>query len=196
MVKKDKAVVAVMGGSFDPPHLGHQEIARAVLKEFDIDYLLILPVYQNPFKAAPFAPALQRLSWCKKVFDDERVIIDSYEIDNEICYTYQSIEHFRSLYDVRYLIIGADNLEKITLWRNFEWLNDTITWIVVTRGDNSLNTTALHSFKVLHIDNTVSSTFIRESGDLSNVDEKIRDEVKKYFENFRAASRESSRVKT
>jgi len=185
LVKISRAVVvAVFGGSFDPPHLGHQEIARKVLKELDIDYLLILPIYQNPFKVAPFAPASQRLSWCKKVFDDERIIIDSYEIDNEICYTYQSIEHFRSLYDVRYLIIGADNLEKITLWRNFEWLNDTIIWIVVTRGDNPLNTTALRSFKVLHIDNTVSSTFIRESGDLSNVDEKIRHEVEKYFESL------------
>jgi len=184
LVKKDKAVAAVLGGSFDPPHLGHQEIVREVLKKFDIDYLLILPVYQNPFKAAPFAPAMQRLLWCKKVFDNEHVIVDPYEIDNKICYTYQSIEHFRSLYDVRYLIIGADNLEKITLWRNFEWLNDTITWIVVTRGDNSLNTAALRSFKVLHVDNAVSSTAIRESMDLSNVDEKIRDEVEKYFENY------------
>jgi len=181
LVKRDKAVAAVLGGSFDPPHLGHQEIAQEVLKKFDIDLLLILPAYQNPFKQAPFAPALQRLSWCKKVFDDERVIVDSYEIDNEIYYTYQSIEHFRSLYDVRYLIIGADNLEKITLWRNFEWLNDTITWIVVSRGDNSLNTTVLRSFEVLHIDNAVSSTFIRKNRDLSNVDAKIRDEVEKYF---------------
>lgn len=196
MVKSSKAVVAVFGGSFDPPHLGHQEIVKAVLSELDIDYILILPAYQNPFKQAPFATAAQRLSWCKKVFDDKRIVVDSYEIDNEICYTYQSIEHFRSFYDVRYLIIGADNLEKITLWRNFEWLNDTIIWIIVTRGDNSVDTTALRSFKVLHIDVPISSTFVRENRDLSNIDAKIRDEVEKYFENFRATSRESGLLKT
>ncbi|MBN2721226.1 MAG: nicotinate (nicotinamide) nucleotide adenylyltransferase [Campylobacterales bacterium] len=195
MVKSGNTIVAIFGGSFDPPHLGHQEIAKAVLRELDIDLLLILPAYQNPFKQVQFATPAQRLAWCQKVFDDKRIKVDAYEIDNEICYTYQSIEYFRSFYDVRYLVIGADNLEKITLWRNFEWLNDTITWIVVTRGDNSVDTTALRSFKMLHIDNAVSSTSIRESGDLSNVDEKIRDEVETYFENFRETSHKSSLLK-
>lgn len=190
------SVVAIFGGSFDPPHLGHQEIARVVLRELDIDYLLILPAYQNPFKQAPFAPAKQRLDWCRTVFDDKRIKVDSYEIDKEIYYTYESIEHFRFVYDVRYLIIGADNLEKITLWRNFEWLNDTITWIIVTRDSAALDTAVLRSFEVLDIDTPISSTFIREKQDLSSVDEKIKHEVEKYFENFRATSRESSLLKT
>ncbi|MDD5406515.1 MAG: nicotinate (nicotinamide) nucleotide adenylyltransferase [Sulfurovaceae bacterium] len=182
MVKSTKAVVAIFGGSFDPPHLGHQAIAKKALEKLDIDYLLILPVYQNPFKKVPFASSQKRLGWCRKVFDDKHIIVDSYEIDNEICYTYESVEHFNSIYDVRYIIIGADNLEKITLWRNFEWLNDTIIWVIVTRGDNPLNTTALRSFKLLHIDTPISSTFIRENRDISSVDEKIKHEVEKYFE--------------
>lgn len=171
-------IVAIFGGSFNPPHLAHQLIAKKVLEELDIDLLIILPAYQNPLKSRSSSSPLQRLQWCKEVFDDKKIMVSSYEIDNNILYTYQSLEHFNKIYKTRYLIIGADNLKDLAKWRNFEWINDTITWIVFTRDKHPLNTDLLKNYKIIHIDMPISSTEIREGIDLMYIDEKIKKSVK------------------
>ena len=49
--------VAIYGGSFDPPHIGHEEIIKQALKTLDIEQLFVVPTYLNPFKNRFFAPA-------------------------------------------------------------------------------------------------------------------------------------------
>ncbi|MBD3807095.1 MAG: nicotinate (nicotinamide) nucleotide adenylyltransferase [Epsilonproteobacteria bacterium] len=180
MIKELK--VAIFGGSFNPPHLAHQLIAKKVVEELDIDLLIILPAYQNPLKNRSSASPQQRLQWCKDVFSDKKIEVSSYEIDNKILYTYQSLEYFNKIYDTKYLIIGADNLKDLAKWRNFEWINDTITWIVFTRDEICLDTSLLKRYKVIKIDMPISSTKIRENGDLIYIDEKIKQSVKTQLE--------------
>ncbi len=42
--------IAIFGGSFDPIHTGHIKIIKKALKELDIDYIILVPTYLNPFK--------------------------------------------------------------------------------------------------------------------------------------------------
>lgn len=42
--------VAIFGGSFDPPHIGHEKIIQKALEKLDIDVLFVVPTYLNPFK--------------------------------------------------------------------------------------------------------------------------------------------------
>ena len=42
--------IAIFGGSFDPIHIAHKKIVETALKELDIDKLIIVPTYLNPFK--------------------------------------------------------------------------------------------------------------------------------------------------
>ncbi|HHE07967.1 MAG TPA: ribosome silencing factor RsfS, partial [Chlorobaculum parvum] len=42
--------VAIFGGSFDPPHMGHQGIVQRAVEVLDIDKLIVLPAFLNPFK--------------------------------------------------------------------------------------------------------------------------------------------------
>ena len=60
--------VAIFGGSFDPPHRGHQEIVRRAVEKLDIDKLIILPAFLNPFKRSTLASPEQRLAWCRTLF--------------------------------------------------------------------------------------------------------------------------------
>ena len=62
MVKNDKQVVAMFGGSFDPPHLGHQRIVEKAIKSLEIDILLVVPAYLNPFKISSLANASAHVS--------------------------------------------------------------------------------------------------------------------------------------
>lgn len=180
MIKKLK--VAIFGGSFNPPHLAHYLIALKALEELDIDLLIVLPAYQNPLKSTSPISSELRLNWCRKIFDDKKMLVSSYEIDNKIHYTYESIKHFNKIYEMKYLIIGSDNLKDLPKWHNFELINDTITWIVFTRNHTLVDTSLLKLYKVIKFDLPISSTEIRQSGDLEYIDSKIKNSVKNTLE--------------
>ena len=42
--------IAVFGGSFDPPHIGHEQIVNLALQELKVDKLFMIPTFLNPFK--------------------------------------------------------------------------------------------------------------------------------------------------
>ncbi|PHS34149.1 MAG: nicotinate (nicotinamide) nucleotide adenylyltransferase [Sulfurovum sp.] len=180
MVNQSKPTVAIFGGSFDPPHKGHQRIVEKAMKDLEIDLLLVVPAYLNPFKRSSLASASKRLEWCHNLFDTvEKVTVDDYEIkQGKSVSTSQSVHYFQSMYDVRYLIIGSDNLSSLHLWHNFEWLNTQITWVIVTRNAHPLDINGLRKWKVLHINALISSTDIRNTKDVDYIDYKIKESVK------------------
>jgi len=181
--------IAIFGGSFDPPHQGHQRIVEKALDVLEIDKLIIIPTFLNPFKNSSLATAAMRLSWCHKLFDQyPRVEVSDYEISlNKPVYTSESLRHFQELYDVKYLIIGADNLSSIEKWHSFEWLNQEISWVVAHRRDHPLETEMLRDWLPLDISVDVSSTDIRadikDGKELRYIDEKIVTEVASIIEN-------------
>jgi len=179
LVNKAKPSVAIFGGSFDPPHLAHQEIVTEAIKSLDIEKLLIIPAYLNPFKSSSLAPASKRLEWCQTLFKDiDKVIVEEYEIQqNKSTYTSQTVKHFNKTYDVKYLIIGSDNVPTLTQWKHFEWLNENIIWVIFARGDDDLDLSLLREWKMMTLDIPVSSTQIRESQILDYVDNKIKKSV-------------------
>lgn len=184
MVNQPKQTIAIFGGSFDPPHIGHQQIVEKAIKMLKIDKLLIVPAYLNPFKVSSLADPAMRLEWCHQLFDGiPNVIVDDYEIqEGKSTVTAQSVKHFKKKYHVKYLIIGADNLSTLTQWYAYEWLNETITWVIVTRDDHPIDTGVLRKWELLPLTSPVSSTQIREAKDLQYVDIKIRDSVRTILE--------------
>lgn len=180
MVKNGKPVAALFGGSFDPPHLGHQHIVEEALKHLDIDLLLVVPAYLNPFKTSSLADAKERLEWCHILFDGiPNVIVDDYEIkEGKSTTTSQSINHFSIQYDVKYIIIGSDNLSTLTKWHNFNELNRKVIWAIATRPGHHIDTSMLREWTILEMEKPVSSTHIRDKMALQYVDNKIRKSVK------------------
>lgn len=185
MVNYNKPVVAIFGGSFDPPHKGHQEIVRVALSSLDIDKLHIVPAFLNPFKSSNLASSQTRLKWIKTLFSNiDNVIIETYEIDQgKSTTTFDTVKHINKMNIVKYLIIGADNLNSISKWSNFEWLNEHVTWVIASRDGYNLDTNVLKNWKLLDVDMKISATKIRKTKDLQLVDNKIKESVKKVIEN-------------
>jgi nicotinate-nucleotide adenylyltransferase len=180
LVNSSKPVVAIFGGSFDPPHKAHQRIVEKALASLEIDKLIVLPAYLNPFKTSSLATAEQRLAWCHTLFDEiPNVIVDDYEIrEGKSTRTSQSVKHFNNTYDVKYLILGSDNLSTLTKWHEFDWLNNTIQWVIFKRDGHEVETEGLLSWRVIPLDERVSSTSIRESKSMEHIDKKIEKSVK------------------
>ncbi|WP_373032009.1 nicotinate (nicotinamide) nucleotide adenylyltransferase [Sulfurovum sp.] len=184
MVNHKKPTIAIFGGSFDPPHKGHQLIVEKAIENLQIDKLFVVPAYLNPFKTSTLADAPTRLSWCHTLFDAiDRVKVDDYEIkEGKSTVTSQTVKHFNQAYDVKYLIIGSDNLSTLTKWHAFKWLNEAVTWVIVTRDNHHLDTDELNKWELLPIEAPISSTQIREEKDLQFIDEKIKTSVKHILE--------------
>jgi len=170
--------VALFGGSFDPPHIGHQTIIQKISALEDIDALIVMPAFLNPFKKTTLASAQQRLEWCKEICSSTRVIVSDFEVSQKrSVYTIETLNYLASSYSVKYLVIGSDNLASIDRWRDFTQIDSRVVWIVVTREGDNPSYSKLREYRVIELDMPISSTAIR-SGEISgNVDKRIESKV-------------------
>jgi nicotinate-nucleotide adenylyltransferase len=164
LFKNTQESVALFGGSFDPPHFGHLSIIENAIEMLNIDKLVVVPTFLNPFKVGSHYEPKERLKLSNTLFGKiPKVLIDDYEIKNgKSTPTAQTLKHFQKKYSVDYIIIGADNLASITKWYNFDWLNSEVTWVIATRVGHHLDVTVLKKHKILKIEADISSTQIRE----------------------------------
>ena len=162
--RETQETIALFGGSFDPPHFGHKSIIKEALKTLNIDKLVVIPTFLNPFKTGSSATPHQRLEWSKAMFESfPRVEVNSYEIEQgKTTTTATTLSYFQKKYHVKYLIIGADNLASIEKWYNFDHLNSQITWVIATRAEHKIETAPLRDFKLLEVNVDISSTKIRD----------------------------------
>ncbi|WP_353661833.1 nicotinate (nicotinamide) nucleotide adenylyltransferase [Hydrogenimonas sp. SS33] len=176
--KKYRAI-AIYGGSFDPPHLGHLAVMSKALETLDIDKLIVVPAYLSPFKKGHRAPAALRVRWLKKVAAmDPRIEVSDIEAVKEgPSYTVDTVTRFLPEADTIYLIIGADNLAHLKEWHRFDDLNRMVRWVVATRDD----TPVPEGFLRLDVDVPVSSTRLRKRIDPKWIPEPIREEVVKFY---------------
>jgi len=131
--------VALYGGTFDPVHTGHLEIARRVSELFEIEKLLFIPAQMAPHKIGrPVTEPIHRYAMLALATqNDPRLSISTFELDApNRRYTVDTIEHFQRLFGDRselFFIMGADSWSEITSWREWERLLTMTNHIVVTR---------------------------------------------------------------
>ncbi len=173
--------IAVFGGSFDPPHLGHEAIVNEALKILQIDKLIIVPTYLNPFKDSSHFNSLQRLELVSDIFkNNNKIKISDYEImQKKAVTTIETIKYLKIQHpNIKkiYLIIGADNLSKLHLWKDYNELKTLVTFIIATR-----NNIKNKEFQTLKVNYDISSTKIRENLDITLISNKIKQKVKKLW---------------
>lgn len=131
--------IALYGGTFDPVHLGHVEIARRVSELFEIEKVLFVPAQAPPHKVGRRVtePIHRYAMLALATQDDPRLSISTFELDApDRRYTVHTVEHFQeTLGDSTelFFIMGADSWSEITTWREWERLLAMINHIVVTR---------------------------------------------------------------
>lgn len=171
--------IALFGGSFDPPHLGHVKIVEA-LKSLDfIDKIIIMPTYLNPFKSNFVADATLRLEWLKELFqDDKNVEVSSFEVDQATKVpTIETVKHLQQYYDVIYLVIGADNLASLKKWYKYDELKNLVKFIVASRE----NVDIPNNYIKIKVDVPVSSTKLRKNIEMKYLPPKIAQKIKNYY---------------
>ena len=131
--------IALYGGTFDPVHLGHLEVARRVSELFEIEKVIFIPAQIAPHKVGrPVTEPIHRYAMLALATqDDPGLIISTFELDApDRRYTVDTVAEFqRRLGDATelFFIMGADSWSEITTWRDWERLLKMTNHIVVTR---------------------------------------------------------------
>lgn len=132
--------IGIFGGTFDPIHNIHLEIANAFVQQFTLDTCFFVPTNISPFKIdsddilfsnQERAEILKLVTNSNKIFE-----IEEYEIkQNEISYTYKTIEYFSSKYkdSKLYLLIGSDQVINFQKWKNWEEILSKVILCIVNR---------------------------------------------------------------
>jgi len=151
--------VAIYGGSFDPVHSGHLDTIKKALIKLDIDRLIVVPAFRNPFKTTINASAELRMSWLKRVCSPyKKVQVSDFEIKQKRSTpTIETVDYFSKKYKKIYLIIGSDNLNNLHKWYKFSRLNSKVTFVVATRKGY----VRAHPYISLSVHQNVSSSALR-----------------------------------
>ncbi len=171
--------IALFGGSFDPPHIGHESIVKALLNLDYIQKIVVMPTFLNPFKKDFKAPSKLRFEWLQKIFNKfENVEISDYEVaQNKKVPTIESVKYLLTRYEKIYLVIGADNLNSLETWYKFNELKSKVTFIVATRDDVEIP----KDFIKLNVKADVSSTSLRENIDKAQLPKECAQEIYNYY---------------
>lgn len=139
MVRSGVKRIGIMGGTFDPIHLGHINLAMDAKKQVGLDKVILVPAKLQPFKLdRKTASAEDRLNMIECAIEDvEGLDVSSLELDSEsISYTYLTIRAMRDIYGEKaglYFITGTDSFLKIESWKNSEELLTGCSYIIGTR---------------------------------------------------------------
>ena len=142
--------IAVFGGSFDPPHLGHLKVIQTIFNSLEVERLFIVPAFLNPFKSQSLFSPKKRLEWIKILVQDLTLPITllDFEIQqNKPTPTYETINFIQQTYKPKkiYLIIGADNLENLPKWYHYEKLKNQVEFVIIPRLNYKIDS----NFKIL-----------------------------------------------
>lgn len=134
--------LAIYGGSFNPPHMGHVGAARSVYEQLRPDKFLIIPTNVPPHKeleANSPSPA-QRLEFCEMAFSDiPGAEISDMEIRREgRSYTAETVDVLRGQYPGAELciVMGTDMFLSFRTWFRWQDMLGTCTLAVLSREDD------------------------------------------------------------
>ncbi len=135
----DLHTTGVLGGTFDPIHIGHLTLARSALSFLPLDHLLILPTGTPWQKHRVITPANHRLAMLKIAFADwAKVSIDPLETElASPSYSYESLQTLRHRLGGKeriVMILGSDQFQNLQTWHRWQELLN-LAHIAVTQRE-------------------------------------------------------------
>lgn len=135
----------VLGGSFNPVHVGHLSIAQQVLNALKLERVFLVPAATPPHKQdqGDLAPAADRLSMCRLAIRNlHGLAVSALELKRGgISYTVDTARQLRGAYgqdaEIR-VIIGTDSLAELHTWREIRALVELVDFAVVERREEPL----------------------------------------------------------
>jgi nicotinate-nucleotide adenylyltransferase len=165
---KHSAFTGILGGSFDPPHLGHLAMAFLARETFGLTEVWIVPTLRHPHNKN-LTDFSVRIKMLKLLFQSANPKVYKIQRDEEVLskknqpnYTIDTVTHFKKKYPQRkfVLLMGSDLLADLRRWKNVDRLQDLISFCVVQRPGKPVITSKKNMIVKLETPH-ISSTEVR-----------------------------------
>ncbi|MBN2541699.1 nicotinate-nucleotide adenylyltransferase [bacterium] len=136
--------IGILGGSFNPIHLGHLIIGEYTREEFDLDIILFVVGYAPPHKASHTLLSPEKRMEMTGIAIESNPHFELCDIEfeeNQSSYTVDVLKSLQKKYPedtILYLIIGSDSLLEIKTWRNWRELWSWAKIVVIPRKGFSI----------------------------------------------------------
>ena len=130
--------IGILGGTFDPPHLGHLSIASSAITSGKVDKVIFIPTSTPPHKSrCDIAPDIHRLKMTEiMIRNHPEFSVSNIEIKRQgLSYTILTLEELKKLYpsEELHLIIGADMALTFDSWKNAKEIIDIAPPLIAAR---------------------------------------------------------------
>lgn len=196
-----KKLIAIYGGSFNPPTIAHKNIVKDILSIDLIKEVIYLPVGDR-YKKKNLINSKYRVDMLNILKYDLRmegysVDINTLEIDSKKrLYTLESLRLLKNIYKNELaFVMGTDNIKKVETWYNYQSLLKEFYFIIIERQNDDINKIIKENNVLRNYQNrfiilketsykNVSSTYIRDNlyTDL-NITQYISPKIIKYIKN-------------
>lgn len=166
-----KAKLGVLGGTFDPIHIGHLVLAEQVREKFQLEKIIFIPSASPPHKTEEKpSPADARFEMTKLALEGNPFFsVSDIELKREgLSYTVDTLRKLKELYknSELYFLTGSDVLDEITMWRDPEEIYELAKIVIGVRpGFDKFDLENHFAKKSIIVNITgmdISSTQIRE----------------------------------
>lgn len=187
--------IGILGGTFDPIHLGHLHMAEAVYDSLKLEKIVFIPAFVPPHKIGmDYAPAADRYAMTSlAVKAYPHFSVSDMELRrNGVSYTVDTLRALRALHPEKqlYFIIGADSVVQLHTWNSIYEMLDLATFVAAGRPGyagvrdevvRNLGAEAAAKIILLHtpeydISSTAIRSKIRENASLSGLVPKVVEE--------------------
>jgi nicotinate-nucleotide adenylyltransferase len=135
--------IGILGGTFDPIHLGHTEPVKQLMSCLSLNKVLLIPANIPPHKTSPNVTAKQRADMVKLVCNEEEYFYcDNRELARSgHSYTVDTLTELKQCYPKQrlFFIMGLDSLLTFTTWHKYQQILSLCHVVVNTRPNYQLN---------------------------------------------------------
>lgn len=157
--------IGILGGSFDPPHIGHLLVARQTLEVMKLDQVWLMPYFAHSWDNTFSSPSDRLLM--TKLTEEEKIITSVEEIDNKTkSYTIDTVRRLKQKFSHTFFwIVGSDELKDFKRWKDYQQLVKEITFLVFPRNRYPLPDISSPGFSLVSspylVTSNISSTIVR-----------------------------------
>jgi nicotinate (nicotinamide) nucleotide adenylyltransferase len=168
--------VAFYGGSFDPPHVGHVEIARVLTEQFELDEFVFVPAFHAPHKVRlkPTSAYDRYTMLCLVTANMPNISVSKMEIEvPERPYSIETLSRINTERpdDEIFFVMGADSWMDIKTWREWEKVLSISNHIVITRPGYEIG--------LSHVTNEIRTRIVDLRGDRNAQMQKLEGAIEK-----------------
>jgi nicotinate-nucleotide adenylyltransferase len=129
---------AIFGGTFNPIHSAHLEMARQAADQFALDRVLFIPAGNPPHKEAstPYEHRFRMVELACAA--DPRFVASRLEEGREKSYSIHTIERVKAAGGEVFFIIGSDAFSEISTWHRWQDVIHAVEFIVVSRPGHAI----------------------------------------------------------